>query len=89
MRRFTYDNRSRLFTHTGYENVTEKRAFFGTEKEFNFAMRAAFLLRFTATAGFIFGMYKAVHYIDNALYNRLEKHGPIFGNQKEGPIRPV
>ena len=36
IRRFNYANRSTLFTQAVSENVTVKRAFLRTEKEFNF-----------------------------------------------------
>ncbi len=95
MKRFNYANRSTLFTPTVCENVTAKRAFLGTEKEFNFAMRIALFLRFTATAGFLFGAYKAVRYIDNALDNiprvgedQLEPRGAFYG-PKNNRVRPV
>lgn len=95
MRRFHYANRSALFTQTPCENVTAKRAFLGTEKEFNFAMRVAFFLGFTVTAGFIFGAYKAVRYIDNALDNiprvgedQLEPRWAFY-RLKNNRVRPV
>ena|SRR3990167_196814 len=95
IRRFNYANRSTLFTQAVSENVTAKRAFLGTEKEFNFTVRVAFFLGLTATAGLIFGAYKAVRYIDNALDNiprvdedQLEPRGAFYG-PKNNRVRPV
>lgn len=95
MRRFNYANRSTLFTQTTCGNVTAKRTFLGTEKEFNFAMRVAFFLRLTAIVGFVFGAYKAVRYIDNALDNiprvdedQLEPRGAFYG-PKSNRMRPA